>query len=132
MKLKGQHIERLFTFLAGLIILAHAVVPHHHHFEITHSSDEKSSYLNSKQENSTEKENYHCHALNVLISNGATYFSLNQSSSTYFSFFLPVITTNIELLPVQNINSNFLDYKAIFIKQFFIATHALRGPPAIA
>ncbi len=30
-KLRGKHIEFLFLFLAGIMLCAHTIVPHHHH-----------------------------------------------------------------------------------------------------
>jgi len=129
---KGQYIGRFLTFLAGLIILTHAVVPHHHHLEISHSSEERSNCKNTSNDKNTESADYHCHAFNVLVSNGTAKFSLNQSSSAQFSFLIPLITSNIEFFPVQNITSKFLDYKAIFLKQLFVPAHALRGPPLFA
>ena len=132
MNLSAQHTGSLFTFLAGLIILAHAVVPHHHHFELTHLSQPESTSESSSQENNTENPDSHCHAFNLLVSEKTPNSSLNQTLSDYFSFFLTGITADIEFLPVQNITSIFLDAKTIFLKQFFITAHTLRGPPAIA
>ena len=118
--------------MAGLIVLAHTVVPHHHHFEITHSADEKSACESSTQDNKTEKDDSDCHAFNLLVSEKTPNSSLNQSLSDYFSFFFTGITADIEISPLQNITPIFWDFKAIFLKQFFITAHTLRGPPAIA
>lgn len=131
MNLKGQHIGRLFTFLAGLIILAHAVVPHHHHFEITHSAYEKSTCESSTQDNKTENPDSHCHLFNVLISEKRPNFSLNQPLSDYFNFFFTGITADIEIPPFKIVTTTIFGHTAIFLKQFFITALSLRGPPAI-
>lgn len=130
MNLKKQHIGRLFTFVAGLIILAHAVVPHHHHFELLHSAQEKSSCENSAQKKNTENPDAHCHAFNILVSGKTTISSINNSLSDYFSFYLPGIIANIEIPPVKNLITTIFDHRVIFIKQFFITAQSLRAPPA--
>jgi len=130
--LKGQHIGRLFTFLAGLIILVHAVVPHHHHFELTHSSAQESTCESSSQEKNTENPDSHCHAFNILASGKTTISSFNNSFSDYFSFYLAGIIVNIEIPPVKIVTTTIFGYQAVFLKQFFFTTQSLRGPPANA
>lgn len=132
MNLKGQHIGKLFTLLAGLIILAHAVVPHHHHSEVTHSSKPESTCESLCKEKNTGTPYAHCHAFNLLVSEKSMNFLLNKTFSNDFSSFIPEITSNIEFLPVQNITSKFLEFKAIYLKPFFITANEMRGPPAIA
>ncbi len=132
MNLKGQFIGRMTTFLAGLIILAHAIVPHHHHFELTHSSEQESTIESSAQNKNTENPDSHCHAFNILVSGKTINSSLNQSLSDYFSFYLAEIIVNIEILPVKNVTSPILGHQAIFLKQFFFTAFSLRGPPSNA
>lgn len=132
MNSKGQHIGKLFTCLAGLIILAHAVVSHHHHFDLTHSSAQESTCESTAQEKNNENPDYHCYAFNILVSGKTTNSSLNNSLSEYFSFFLPGIIANIEIPPVKNLTATIFDHQVIFLKQFFFTTQLLRGPPAYA
>ena len=130
--MKGQYIGRLFIFLAGLIILAHAVVPHHHHFELTHSSGQDSTCESSAQKKNNENTDSHCHAFNLLVSEKTTNSSLNNSLSEYFSFYLPGIIATIEIPPVKYLITTFFGHQAIFLKQFFITAQSLRAPPVIA
>lgn len=132
MNLKGQHIGRFFTFLAGLIILVHAVVPHHHHFELTHSAELETTCESSSQDKNTETPNSHCHAFNILTSGRATNSFFNNSLPEYFSFYLAGIIVNIEIPPVQFVTTTTFGHTAIFLKQFFNTALSLRGPPAIA
>ena len=132
MNSKGQHIGRVLTFFAGLIILVHAVVPHHHHFELTHSSAQESTCESSPQEKNTENPDSHCYAFNILASGKTTISSINNSLSDYFSFYLPGIIANIEIPPAKNFIATFFDHQVIFLKQFFFTTQLLRGPPANA
>lgn len=132
MKLKGQHIGRIFTFLAGLIILVHSVVEHHHHFELTHSSELESNCESSAQNNNTEIPDSQCCTFNILVSGRITNSSLNISLSDYFSFDLAGIIVNIEIPPVEIVTTTIFGHQAVFLKQFFFTTQSLRGPPANA
>ena len=132
MNLKGQHIGRGLTFLAGLIILVHAVLPHHHHFELTHSSAQESTCESSSQEKNTENPDSHCHAFNILASGKTTISSFNNSLSDYFSFDLAGIIVNIEIPPVEIVTTTIFGHQAVFLKQIFFTTQSLRGPPANA
>lgn len=132
MNLKKQHIGRLFTFLACLIILAHVAVPHHHHFELTHSSVQGPTCESSAQDKNTETPDSHCYAFNILVSGKTTNFSLNNSLSDYSSFYLPGIIASIETPPVKNLIVKVFDFQVIFLKQFFFTAHSLRGPPLYA
>jgi hypothetical protein len=132
MDFKGQHIGKLFTFLAGLIILGHAVAPHHHHFELTHLPVEESACENNGHEKSNEDPVSHCHAFNILVSKRITNSSLNQSFSEYFSFYLPGVIVNIEVPAVKKFTATIFGHQAVFVKQFFFTARSLRAPPAIA
>jgi len=129
---KGQYIGGVFTFLAGLIILAHAVVPHHHHFELTHSSGQESTCEIPAQEKNTETQDSHCHAFNILVSEKTSTTALNQSLTDHFEYLPAGIILQIEVPPVKNITATIFGNHANFIKQFFFTAHSLRGPPVNA
>ena len=133
MNIKGQHIGNFLTFLAGLIILAHAVVPHHHHSEITHSPEEESICESPVQEKQTSEQNdSHCHAFNILASDYSITASSNQTKSDYFNFFTVGIFAQTYFSPVKTYASTFFGNQSIFIKQLFFSAHSLRAPPVIA
>lgn len=132
MNLKGQHIGRIFTFLAGLIILAHAVVPHHHHFELTHSSEQESTCEIPTQEKNSKAHDAHCHTLNILVSEKTSTTSLNQFISDHFNFDIAGIIVQVEIPPVKDIITTIFGNHALFIKQFFFTGLSLRGPPVNA
>ena len=127
MNFKGQHIGGIFTFLAGLIILAHAVVPHHHHFELIHSSGQESTCEIPAQEKNTEAQDSHCHAFNIIVSDKTNTTFLKQSISDIVG-----IIVQIEIPPIKNITATFFGNHALFIKQFFFTARSLRGPPVNA
>jgi hypothetical protein len=131
MILRVQHIAKLFTFLAGLIILAHAIVPHHHHFELTHSSDNELTCESTANCKNNENRDAHCHVFNILVSGTISKSTFNNSSSEYFSYFLFGIFSNFEIQPVKNLLSTIFDHQIIFLKQFFFTAQSFRAPPAI-
>jgi ribosomal protein L23 len=129
---KGQHIGNFLTFLAGLIILAHAVVPHHHHSEITHLSEQESTCEIPAQEKNTDNQDSHCHAFNTLVSEKTTNSIVNQALSEYFNSYIAGINTSIEIPPVKKVTTTIFGDQAIFIKQFFVTAQSLRAPPVNA
>lgn len=131
MNLKGQNIRWLFTFVAALMILAHAVVPHHHHFELSHSEEQEASCESSAQDKMPEDQGSHCHAFNLLVSNKTTNSSLDQSLTEFLNFFLTGIIVRVEIPPVKNITTIIFGHHAIFLKQFFFIAHTLRAPPTV-
>jgi hypothetical protein len=128
----GQQIGRIFTFLAGLIILVHAIVPHHHHFEASHVIEQEASCETTHQEESEETQDFHCHAFNVLASEKTTNSSLNKFFPDYFSFFLSGILVNIDHPSAHYVITPDFGYTAIIIEQFFYTPTSLRGPPLYA
>jgi len=114
--------------MAGLIILAHAVVPHHHHFEFAHSSGQESTCESS----GNETPDSHCYAFNILVSGKTSNSSLNFSLAEYFSFYLPGIIANIETPSFRELIPAYFGYRATFLKQFFVTAQSLRAPPATA
>jgi hypothetical protein len=129
--LKGQHLGRLFTFLAGLIILAHAVVPHHHHYEPTHASVQESSCENHTHEKSSEDPFAHCHAFNVLIAERTLISSLNQFFSDFFIFYLAGINVELVTPSVKDISAIIFGYPVAFIDQYLSFAQSLRAPPLV-
>ncbi|MCF8331205.1 MAG: hypothetical protein K9H84_02025 [Bacteroidales bacterium] len=131
MDIKVQYIGKLFTLLAGLIILAHAAVPHHHHFGLTHSSEHETTCETPIQDKTPKDHDSHCRAFNILISERTNNSSFNKSISENVIFYIARITNNIEIPPIKELITSIFDYRAIFLKQFLSIAHSLRAPPAI-
>ncbi|MBN2635118.1 MAG: hypothetical protein JXR61_02525 [Prolixibacteraceae bacterium] len=129
---KEQHIGGLFTFLASLIILVHFVVPHHHHFELSHLLEQKSTCENSAQEENTDNNDSHCYAFNVLVSKRITNSSVYQSLFEYSGYFLAGIIFSYKIPPSKNIIETIFRYSPLITKQYVYSTRSLRAPPEIA
>lgn len=132
MILKGKHTSKFLILIAGIIIFAHAVVPHHHHFEITHSTEQGSTCEAPVQGQNPDVPAPHCHAFNVLVSENTITTSLNHSLSDHFNFDTAGIIVQIETPSAKDITTTIFYKHADFIKQFFFTAHSLRAPPAIA
>ncbi|MFV0521220.1 MAG: hypothetical protein ACK5MI_02150 [Mangrovibacterium sp.] len=63
MSLKNRYNGKFLLLLAGLILFAHSIIPHDHHPELIHSSED-SVYENHPNEKPTHE--LHCHAFNLL------------------------------------------------------------------
>ena len=57
----------IFIGLATIVIFAHAILPHHHHFDSLFSHHEKETSDSCHQENHPEDNAEHCHAFNDLV-----------------------------------------------------------------
>ena len=67
MKKRDQHIKRLQILLAGFIIFAHTVIPHHHHYETVHSDREQAGCEKPAHEGHHQNPFQDCHAFNLLV-----------------------------------------------------------------
>jgi hypothetical protein len=130
--LKGQHIGRIFTFLAGLIILAHAVVPHHHHFDSIETHPENIDCENTRTDKHNENPDKHCHAFNLIISNKANDLVVNTPAESNFYFDLFCVESNHEL--TVRVDDPFKTCFFVSAKQMqiFLTSRSLRAPPATA
>ena len=129
MNFKGQHTGGLFTFLAGLIILAHAVVPHHHHFDSVETHPENQECENTRPDKHNENPDTHCHALNLIISEKANDLVVNSPVTSIFHFNL--FSFDIELYIASKINDVIHPpfVSSLTQKQIFLASRSLRAPP---
>ena len=62
----GKNIRMVLILLAGLVILLHSIVTHHHHSDLF--GDNFSSVLNTNKipGESSDEANKHCHAFNNI------------------------------------------------------------------
>ncbi len=132
MGLKAQHTGKIFTFLAGLIILAHTIAPHHHHFDFNDSSVQELTCHNTSQDESPEEQDFHCYAFNVMVSEKTSNSSGNNSLLDFFNNYVLKLNLKIEIPFFTTITATFLDYQAVFLHQYFISARSLRAPPAFS
>ncbi|MDD3093322.1 MAG: hypothetical protein PHV04_04280 [Clostridia bacterium] len=127
---EGKNSRIVLILLAGLIILLHATIPHHHHFDSIEAHPENLECETTNSDRHNENPDTHCHAFNLIISETGNDLILLSSPASNFNLDLFGINTNIELASKLNV----VNYTHCFIffphKQIFLTNHSLRAPPA--
>jgi len=128
--LKGKHTSKLLILIAGIIIFAHAVIPHHHHFDSIEAHPENLECENTIPDKHNENPDTHCHAFNLIVSEKAIDIVVNSPTESNFHFDLFCIETNPEI--TVKINDSFKTCYFVFTpqKKIFLTSHSLRAPPA--
>lgn len=130
MNLKGKHISKFFILIAGLIIFAHAVIPHHHHFDSIEAHPENLECETTNTDGHNENPDTHCHALNIIVSEKSGNSTVNSSLVSQLHFGLFSVNAKPEI--AFNFNGKTLVIYFGFSppRQIFLSNHSLRAPPA--
>lgn len=130
MKLKENHTAKFLILIAGIIIFAHTVVPHHHHFDTIEAHPDNSECKTSNSDRHGENPETHCHALNIIVSEKLSYAVVKSSLVTQLHFDLFNIETKLDI--ALNINDviHVIYFGFSPYKQIFLSNHSLRAPPA--
>jgi hypothetical protein len=127
--LKGENSRIVLMLLAGLIILLHATIPHHHHFDSIEAHHENLECETTNTDRQNENPDTHCHAFNLIVSENGSDLTILSTPSSNLNFDLFNISTNFELAS----NSDVVNYAHSLIffpkKQIFLTNHSLRAPP---
>lgn len=130
MKLKGNHTSKFLILIAGIIIFAHAVIPHHHHFDFLEAHPENLECENTKPDKHNKNLDTHCHAFNIVISEKANDLVVNSPVTSIFHFDLFSFDTNLNIaLKINDV----IHYPFVIFSpqnQIFLASRSLRAPPA--
>lgn len=128
--LKGRDSKIVFMLLAGLIILLHAITPHHHHYDTIESHPEDLECETIHTESHNENPDTHCHAFNLIFSDNGNDLTIKLSIENNLSFDLFEKNTELDFAPKLyevNYTHRFLFFP---LKQVFLTNHSLRAPPA--
>ena len=124
----GKNSRLILILLAGLVILLHATIPHHHHLD-SYSDHSSSSTTETRGESSPEA-NKHCHALNNIVLTKAN--SITIDTNTAFNALLFVITAfNLIKLYDSVLLATFPIKDIVILKQYFSSELSFRGPPTL-
>ena len=131
MNLKEKQIGKFLVLIAGIIIFAHAVVPHNHHFYTSDTYSENLECNTTKSDKHGENPETHCHALNIIVSEKSSNVAVNSSLISQLHFDLFDIETNPSLVLNINeiINTTYIEFSPP--KSLFLTNLLLRAPPAI-
>ncbi|MFW5753526.1 MAG: hypothetical protein ACOCV9_01875 [Marinilabiliaceae bacterium] len=130
---RGKHIGLFFLGMAGLIIFAHEVIPHHHHthsayihnYSVGHDACDHSENDSSPYDDSST----HCHAFNDITVERQTFIKISQPELSIDSdLFLPVdLTSGFEDAEESPAQVYLPDFWGPDLLLFSVAPH--RGPP---
>lgn len=120
----------ILVLLAGLVMLLHTIIPHHHHFDsYSDHSKGNSSTTETHCESSTEAEK-HCHALNNIVFTKVR--SIAVDTNTSFNALLFVVTAfDLVKLYDKIFLTPFLIRDFVIIKQYLSSELSFRGPPTL-
>jgi len=127
----GKNIRIVLILLAGLVILLHSTIPHHHHldFPSDHNSNDFSTTQTSPD--SSDNAKTHCHAFNSLVFEKVDSNTFDTKTALNFILFLvPAfskvpVNSNVE-------HTSFFIQNIVSIVQYFSTELSFRGPPAIS
>lgn len=123
----GKNSRLIFILLAGLVILLHATIPHHHHLDSY--SEHNSSTTETTRGESSPEANKHCHALNNIVLTKANSITVDTNA---FNALLFVITAfNLVKLYDSVLLATFPIKDIVILKQHLSSELSFRGPPTL-
>lgn len=132
MNLKEKYTAKFLVLIAGIIIFAHTVFPHHHHFDTIESHPDNLECGTTKTDKQSDNPETHCHALNIVVLEKTSNNVVKPSLVSHIQFNLFNIETKLDLVFFTNDFINISCFNFSLQKQLFLTTHSLRGPPASA
>lgn len=126
----GKYIRTGLIVLAGLVILLHSIIPHHHHLDSL--SDHTPNDLNTTQ-SSCESSNEavtHCHAFNNILSERVDFKTVGDKTEANFILFFVFVLETEQVKNKLKANTYFIKNVAPLI-QYFSSELSFRGPPSL-
>ncbi|WP_159518619.1 hypothetical protein [Sunxiuqinia indica] len=132
MSLKEKYNGTFLILITGIIIFAHAVIPHHHHFDSVEAHSENLECESTNTVKHNENPDTHCHAFNLIISEKANDIVVN-SPATFISHF-DLFSFDKDFLIASKLNDVIYPpfVSSLTQKQIFLSSRLLRAPPASA
>jgi len=126
----GKNGKFVLILLAGLIILLHSTIPHHHHFDSYSDPNNSNSCIPEKRGESSTDANKHCHALNNIVftkANAITFNSNTESTALLFVF----AAFDLVRLYDRVLLTTFPIKDIVILKQYLSTHLSYRGPPTL-
>ena len=125
-RIKKTHI--LFASLISVLLIAHAVFPHHHHYHSISSSLCHDQHDSHQDLNEPEETDYHCQAFNNIVDNN---YKKNLSRLIIDHPLFTSVFTESYFLPDLTVTINFITFDDIRTGPFYHHIYSLRGPPSL-
>jgi len=117
-----------FLWLAAVIIILHAVIPHNHHLDPYPSLQNNDAQTCSSEETNTEDPSIHCHAFNGTIVNRINAVTVENPGTHDTNLYSLRITE--PLLSIAGIgNTIYFSINFAPPKQYLRSYSPLRAPP---
>ena len=130
MSITWKNIGLIFIGLAGLVIMAHGVVPHHHHYDSIYAHTDDNPCTAAHKHERKENKKQHCHAFNESKVDRVKHFKINfQTVARFFEviFVLPEFSgTSKSSYFEYHFTNNIYPYFLFIYTEF-----PLRAPPTL-
>jgi hypothetical protein len=126
----GKNSKFILMLLAGLVILLHSTIPHHHNFDSYSDHNNSNSCQSEKRGESSSEANKHCHALNNIVFTKANAITFNANTASTAMLFVFAAFDLVRLydrvlltiFPIKDI---------VILKQYLSSELSFRGPPTL-
>jgi len=126
----GKNSKFILMLLAGLVMLLHSTIPHHHHLDSYSDHNNSNSCQSEKKGESSSEANKHCHALNNIVFTKANAITFNANTASTAMLFVFAAFDLVRLydrvlltiFPIKDI---------VILKQYLSSELSFRGPPTL-
>jgi hypothetical protein len=126
----GKNSKFILMLLAGLVMLLHSTIPHHHHFDSYSDHNNSNSCQSEKRGESSSEANKHCHALNNIVFTKANAITFNANTASTALLFVFAAFDLVKLYD-RVLLTTFPIKDIVILKQYLSTELSYRGPPAL-
>lgn len=126
----GKNSKFVLILLAGLVILLHSTIPHHHHFDSYSDPNNSNSCKTEKKGESSTEANKHCHALNNIVFTKANAITFNANTASTPLLFVFAAFDLVRLYD-RVLLTTFPIKDFVILKQYLSSELSFRGPPTL-
>ncbi|MHB9141356.1 MAG: DUF6769 family protein [Paludibacter sp.] len=126
----GKNSKFVLILLAGLVILLHSTIPHHHHFDSYSDPNNSNSCKTEKKGESSTEANKHCHALNNIVFTKANVITFNANTASTPLLFVFAAFDLVRLYD-RVLLTTFPIKDFVILKQYLSSELSFRGPPTL-
>jgi len=130
MKKMGKNSSFVLVLLAGLVMLLHAIVPHHHHFDSYGDHNYSNTSTTETHSESSADAEKHCHVLNNIVFTKANTITVEANAAIYALLFFITAVSLVKLYESIRITT-FPIRDFVIQKQFLSTDLSHRGPPTL-
>jgi hypothetical protein len=123
-----KSIRAFFLLLAGLVVIAHMIIPHDHHLADPFSRQEKNCPASNNKSGNNSRLPLHCHAFNDLASEKLRTFNGLQNIQLIFISFKNFSDSSAFELQVSCVS--IIDLPNPIFDSYTLESSQLRAPPA--